>query len=109
MFFHLGASAEAEPVKDDGCSCCYPWVGYHLPCLRRVPASVSARVSSPSLFTLPRVTPHRGCASSDARWKPSVLRGQASEGLLGLGCDRQLFGHGPHEAREFTGNSLGDD
>jgi hypothetical protein len=27
----------------DGCSCCYSWIGSHLPCVRRVPASVSAR------------------------------------------------------------------
>ena len=36
-------SAEAEPGRHDGGSCCSPWLGYHLPCVRRVPASVSAR------------------------------------------------------------------
>jgi len=62
--FHLSAAAEAEPGQDDGWACCDPWVGSHLPCLRRVPASVSARVSLTSLWTLPRVTLNRGCASS---------------------------------------------
>src|SRR5262245_14054130 len=39
----LGISAEAEPARGDGCSGCSPWGGSHLPCLRRAPASVSAR------------------------------------------------------------------
>jgi hypothetical protein len=37
------SSAEPEPVRDDGCSCCYPWVGDHLTGGRRVPASLEAR------------------------------------------------------------------
>jgi hypothetical protein len=27
IVFLLRASEEAEPVRGDGCSCCYPWVG----------------------------------------------------------------------------------
>jgi hypothetical protein len=74
-FFLLGASEKTEPAICDGCSCCYPWVGSHLTCRRRVPASLSARVSWTSLSTLPRVTPHRGGAFSDARWNLSELHG----------------------------------
>ena len=39
----LCPSEEPEPGRDDGCSCCYPWVGSHLPCVRRMPASLEAR------------------------------------------------------------------
>jgi len=34
-----GASEKSEPAICDGWSCWYPWVGYHLTCFRRVPAS----------------------------------------------------------------------
>src|SRR5262249_14363203 len=104
----LGASADAEPGKDDGCSCGSPWVGYPLPCRRRVPASLSARVSLRSLGTLPRVPPHRGCASSEARWHLSTWRGPGATARRGFGGARQLWGHGPPAARAGTGQSDGD-
>jgi hypothetical protein len=40
VFFILGASEKPEPVRIDGLSCGYPWGGYHLTCIRRVPASI---------------------------------------------------------------------
>ena len=44
-FFVLGASERPEPVRYDGGSCGYPWVGSHLTGIRRGPASLEARVS----------------------------------------------------------------
>jgi len=48
--------------QDDGCSCCSPWGGSHLPCLRRVPASLSAR-GFISASSRPQGLPHPGAAS----------------------------------------------
>lgn len=107
-FFPLRASAEAAPGKDAGGAGGSPGVGAPLPGVRRGPASGSARVSSPRLCTLPRVPPPRGGASAEARWQPAVLRGEASAGLLGVGCARQLGGHGPQAARPGTGHRPGD-
>ena len=107
-FFPLRASAEAAPGKDAGGAGGSPGVGAPLPGVRRGPASGSARVSSPRLCTLPRGPPPRGGASAEARWQPAVLRGEASAGLLGVGCARQLGGHGPQAARPGTGHRPGD-
>jgi hypothetical protein len=72
--FVLRAAAEAEPGSNDGCSCCSPWGEDHLPCVRRVPASLSARVCPQGLCTLSRVPPHRGGVSAAGQWKPSEVR-----------------------------------
>src|SRR5215813_11642509 len=61
-----------------------------------------------SLRTLPRVTPHRGCVSPDARWKLAVLRVPEYTGLRGLCGAWKLFGKGPHASRAFTSQSDGD-
>src|SRR5262250_3086084 len=55
------------------------------------------------------MTPNRDCPSSDTPRIPSELRVQWQSVLIGLHCDRKLFGNSPHEARERTGNSYGDD
>ena len=107
-FFVLSASEKPEPGRDDGGACCSPWGGDHLPCLRRVPASVSARVSSTSLLTPPRVTPHRGCGFSEARWQTCCVEGAGAIGPLDLRGDRHLFRTGPHASYQLTGNSHGD-
>src|SRR4029453_139647 len=62
-----------------------------------------------SHLTPPRVTPNQGCVFADARRKPSELRVQYLSVLIDLCCNRKLFGHGPHESHELTGNSYGDD
>jgi hypothetical protein len=64
---------------------------------------------STSRITLPRVTPHRGGVSTEARGKLSVLRVQQSTVLRGFCCHWQLFGHGPPASRAFTSKSDGDD
>ena len=107
-FFVLSASEKPEPGRDDGCSCCSPWVGSHLPCLRRVPASGEARVSSPSLCTPPRVTPHRGCGFSDARWHTCCVEGAGAMGPVDLRGERNLCRHGPQASYQLTGNGPGD-
>jgi len=43
VIFLFCLSEEPEPVRRDGWSRCYPWVGSHLPGLRRVPASCEGR------------------------------------------------------------------
>src|SRR5215813_7115894 len=56
--------------KDTTAQACREVILDHiLTCLRRVPASVSARVSCNSLLTPSRVTPNRGCVSADAHWE----------------------------------------
>jgi hypothetical protein len=61
MLFHLRASAEAEPGTYAGCSCCSQWVGSHPPCVRRVPASLSAR-GLRAASARRRGLPHTGAA-----------------------------------------------
>src|SRR6266571_1719648 len=56
------------------------------------------------LVTLSRVAPHRGCVSSDARWKTFSVGGYMTICQSALGCHRNLFGNGPQKAREFPGN-----
>src|SRR5215471_9842464 len=58
----LCPSAEPEPGRHDGCSCCSPWIGSHLPCVRQVPASLSGRgfVAASERY---RGLPHTGAAS----------------------------------------------
>ena len=52
------------------------------------------------LFTLPRVTPSRGCASSDRRWKPRKLLRQPTV-IFRLSAVRQPAWHWP-TCRHFS-------
>jgi hypothetical protein len=105
--FVRGASAEAEPGRDDGCSGGSPGVGDPLTGLRRAPASVEARGSSPRLFTRPRVTPPRGGVSSAARGPPCGGRRGVGSGL-GLRGDRDPRGHRPQASCPLTGHGHRD-
>ena len=53
------------------------------------------------LLTLPRVTPNRGCASSDGRWNPGELLLQLNPVFRG---HSHLLGNCPHEGAQFSGN-----
>ena len=74
-----------------------------------MPASVSARVSSyephnaAEGYTKPGLRLYR-CALTTF-----CVEGPVVTVLIGLYCDWKLFGNGPHESREFTSNSDGDD
>jgi len=79
---------EAEPGRDDGWSCGSPWDGAHLPCLRRVSASLAAR-GVVATAERQRGFPHTGAASrpmakpsrgttSGARWTVSLAGGRGS-------------------------------
>src|SRR5215471_10187240 len=56
------------------------------------------------LVTLSRVTPNRGCASSNARWQLSVFMRSIGLDLANLRCERDLLSNGPHKAHSFTSN-----
>jgi hypothetical protein len=61
-----------------------------------------------NLLTLTRVTPHRGCASSDGYWnltlKPFGTLDSATRRPPYLGGDRDLLGNSPHKRDQLTGN-----
>jgi len=99
-------SAEPEPGRDDGWSCWYPWVGSHLPCVRRVPASLSAR-GFVSASERHRGVQHTGAASRPMPRQSCVTTdGKRSTGSR-EGSQRNLLGHGPHTRTQFP--SDGDD
>jgi hypothetical protein len=105
----LRPSAALEPVRPDGCSGCSPWVGSHLPCLRRVPASLSACVSfykplnAIEGYTKPGLRLFR-CTS-----ETFCVRGAVALAPWAFGCYRHLFGNRPHKASKPTGNGHSDD
>src|SRR4030095_4135944 len=59
-----------------------------------------------SLFTPSRITPHRGCVSSDVQAKPSDNGWRTLNGLA-LWSQRDLLGNGPHKSTQFPRD--GDD
>src|SRR4030095_11203458 len=59
-----------------------------------------------SLFTPSRVTPHRGCVSSDVQAKPSDNAWRTFNSLA-LWRQRDLLGNGPHKSTQFPRD--GDD
>src|SRR5262245_30866082 len=80
LFFPLRASAEPEPGIRDGGSCCAPWLGSHLPCLRRVPASVAARVSSYEPQNAAEGYPTPGLRLYRGPWEPVEVAGPGVNG-----------------------------
>src|ERR1043166_9361522 len=59
-----------------------------------------------SLFTPSRITPNRGCVSSDVQAKPSDNGWRTLNGLA-LWSQRDLLGNGPHKRTQFPRD--GDD
>src|SRR5215831_1201883 len=109
LFLHLGASEEPEPGRDGGGSCGSPWVGSHLPCLRRVPAAISARVACSTPRHAPEGAPTPGRRLCRCTSDTFGVRGAGARAPGACGCDRNLCGQRPHPAGKRTGTGPGDD